>query len=113
MPAVPSMYICVEWLEIVKLAPVAGTKHEMREHKKLEQTFLKMLSKEEAANLGSWRAAAAKVAKAVVQDAVSTAMVSLAARRAKDPGKVCADTDSEFHMRSGNVMFSHVLKAGA
>merc|ERR1711988_52004 len=95
MPAVPSMYICVEWLEIVKLAPVAGTKHEMREHKQLEKTFLKMLSKEEAANLVRWRTSAAKVAKTTVTDAVSNAMVSLAVLRAKDPGKALADNFSE------------------
>merc|ERR1712113_619117 len=81
MPASPGMDICLEWLEILRLAPVKGTKHETRQQKKLEKEFLKMISRQEAANLSSWRTAAASVARDVVAAVVSSAIGSLAASR--------------------------------
>merc|ERR1712048_1489332 len=107
--------MCLEWLEIARLAPIRGTKLETRAQKKLEQTFLRLFSKEEAGNLTNWRIAAAKVAEDVVAAAVSCAMASLAVRhgapRPFDPGKVHANM-SELDTRSGDGRNLHTRLTG-
>jgi len=81
-----------EWLEILRSAPLHGSKREIKEHRRLEAVFLKTVGDEVGTSLCEWRSSAHEAAKIICQTASRRALCkALGARECRADGEELFD----------------------